>query len=142
VPAALLPDSKVRRLVREGLGNQEIVDRLRQEDGIEVTSSAISVFRSRHGLPPAPGRHDDLIPWRVKREHASLWAAKVLRWESRRRSGETLNERAQRRLDAFLQRLVNEDAVVHYEPESAEGFWLVPRRHGVDADIIRDPAVK
>jgi hypothetical protein len=142
MPAALLPDSKVRRLVREGLGNAEIVDRLRQEDHIEVTPSAISVFRSRHNLPPAPGRHDDLIPWRVKREHASLWAAKVLRWESRRRSGERLNERAQRRVDAFLQRLKDQDAVVHYEPESAQGFWLVPRRHGVDTDIIRNGDVE
>jgi hypothetical protein len=53
-----------------------------------------------------------------------------------------LNERAQRRVDAFLQRLKDQDAVVHYEPESAQGFWLVPRRHGVDTDIIRNGDVE
>lgn len=141
MPAALLPDNKVRRLVREGLGNAEIVRRLEREDHISVSPSAISQFRSRHDLPAAPGRHDDLIPWRVKREHASLHAAKCLRWESRRRSGEDLPELAERKLDAFLRRLKEEDAVVHYEPASAEGWWLVPRREGMDGDIIRNPAV-
>jgi hypothetical protein len=142
MPAALLPDSKVRRMVREGLGNTEIVRKLEQEDHISVSPSAISQFRSRHALPAAPGRHDDLIPWRVKREHASLHAAKCLRWESRRRAGEELPELAERKLDGFLRRLEAEDAVVHYEPASAEGWWLVPRRDGVDEDIIRDPGVE
>jgi hypothetical protein len=141
MPTALIPDNKVRRWVQAGLGNKEIVERLRREDHIEVTSAAISVFRSRHNLQAdhTKIRYEELLPWTVKREHNSLYIAKMLRAEARRRAGGKLEGLALKRLENFLRRLEEENAVVHYEPATAEGFWLVTRREGVDTDIIRVP---
>lgn len=146
--AALIPESKVRRLVHDGLGNEEIRRRLLEEDHVQVTAAAISVFRSRHDLPAAPGRYSELLPWRVKREHNQAHAAKMLRTESRVRNGEELTDPLLlNRHKSFMRRLKDADAVVHYDPETPQGFWLVPRRYGadgtpVDRDVIRDPAVQ
>ena len=34
-----------------------------------------------------------------------------------------------------------EDAVIHYDPDTEEGFWRVPRRGGVDSWWVRDPTI-
>lgn len=141
MPAPTLPQQKVERLAKAGLSNKQIVERLRREDHIDVTGAAISMFRKRHDLPRAKARYADLLPWTVRPEHGNLYQAKMLRTEGRLRAGETLPESLATQHAAWRQRLDESDAVVHYDPETAEGFWLIPRREGIDRDLIRDPGL-
>ncbi|MET8084674.1 hypothetical protein [Micromonospora sp. NPDC005237] len=63
----------------------------------------------------------------------------LLRAEARRRAGKTLNQDDIYRVDALLRDLKERHAVVHYDPDTEEGFHLVPREPE-DEDIIRQPA--
>jgi hypothetical protein len=108
--------------------------------GVEVTQSMFSNFRYRQGLQRRKSRDHDLIPWEVHLNHRWGYPLAMLRVEARRRQGFPLRPSDVERLDAFKRRLYEDGLVVHYEPESDEGWWLVPRRDGVDRDLIREPA--
>lgn len=141
MPAPVLPQQKVERLARAGLSNKEIQDRLFREDGVDVTRAALSMFRKRHDLPRLRARYDTLIPWTVRAEHANLFMAKMLRTEGQIRAGKEIPESTAAQHAAWRRRLEEADAVVHYDGETAEGWWLVPRRHGIDKGLIRDPGL-
>jgi hypothetical protein len=66
----------------------------------------------------------------------------MLRTEARRRAGKQLRKEERVRLDAWLRRLARENIVLHYDPDTDEGWFYVPRRPGVDTDIIRVPERK
>ena len=108
--------------------------------GIRLTPEAFINRHRRMGHERTLSiRHERLLPWKIKQEHAGLFAATMLRAEGRRRAGQQLSNRLESQLDAFLARLKKDDLVVHYDPETADGFALVPRRKGVDGDLIREP---
>lgn len=141
MPAPVLPQQKVERLARAGLSNAEIIERLRREDHIDTTTAAISMFRKRHDLPRLRARYEDLLPWQVRPEHGNLFMAKMLRTEGQLRAGKELPESTAAQHAAWRLRLEEADAVCHYDGETAEGWWLVPRRHGIDKGLIREPGL-
>lgn len=59
--------------------------------------------------------------------------------EARRRAGAELVEADEARLTVFKQQLAEHDLVVAYDPGTEEGFSAVPRRPGIDHDLIREP---
>jgi hypothetical protein len=63
----------------------------------------------------------------------------MLRLEARQRVDAKLSDRERHRLALFRANLAENDAVVHYDPDSENGFYYVQRRDGVDRDIIREP---
>jgi hypothetical protein len=76
----------------------------------------------------------------VKIEHSKHYAARMLRLLGRRDGGEVLTANDNQRLDAWLDRLQSEGAVVAYAPDTDEGFFYVAppkgyRRKG--APILR-----
>jgi hypothetical protein len=141
MPAKLIPDKKVEMLLRRGLGPQEIVEVLAREDYISVKPEAISMWRKRRGIERLKPRYEDLLPWRVRPEHANLTPAKMLRREGRLRSGEKVSDADLAELNRWKTKLSNSGAVVHYEPASDQGWFYVTRRDE-DLDIIRDPSVR
>lgn len=152
--AAVLPHEKIKRLYRDGLTQQEIARRLIADgdvpdQNLRRLSQAVGMARLRMGLSAAHReRHDDLLPWVVREEHRGKYAAKMLRLEGQRRSGSArLAAQWERKLDAWLKKLEQDDTVVHYEPETEQGFWYVRRRYDtagnkIDTDLIRDPKIK
>jgi hypothetical protein len=65
----------------------------------------------------------------------------MLRAEARRRAGKELTEADVNRLKNWMEMIKEEDAVVHYDPDTEEGFFYVPRQEG-DDDLIHRPKVK
>jgi hypothetical protein len=139
VPAPKIPHEKVRRLVRQGLTPKQIAETLLAEDDIRVTPAAIGMWRKRQGIAPTMARHAALLPWKLRREHKDLWPAVQLRTEGMRRRGEKISPRQAKSLDDWIANLEAQNAVVHYDRDSENGFYNVPRREGVDLDLIRDP---
>jgi len=108
--------------------------------GIRLTPEAFINRHRRMGHERTLSiRHETLLPWKINQEHAGLFAATMLRAEGRRRNGQQLSSRLESQLNAFLGRLEDGDLVVHYDPDTEDGFALVPRRPGVDLDLIREP---
>ncbi|MFD8079403.1 hypothetical protein ACFV3E_43070 [Streptomyces sp. NPDC059718] len=77
----------------------------------------------------------------MKREHRQLHPVIMLRVEARRRAGLPLDEDKAERLESWRVMLETQGAVVHDDPDTADGFSCIPRGPG-DTDIIPKPPMK
>lgn len=92
---------------------------------------------------PRNARHigTALMPWtNIRPEHADLYEVQMLRRESLRRAGHKFprHDYEIQRLNAWLQGLRDENAVIAYERDTQQGWWRVTRKHS-DVDIVRLP---
>ena len=78
------------------------------------------------------GRASGGIPWLLKPEHRHRHAARMLRTQARLDAGLTIGRSLVTQVETWRAGLELEDTVVHYDAETEEGFWRVPRRTGVD----------
>lgn len=127
------------RWLEEGRTYQWIVEEYRRKYHIETSVEMWSGLRRRRGIPTRIVRDEALVPWAVKPEHRHGHAVSMLRAEARRRAGKQLTSGVETMLDVWLRGLAEDGQVVHYAPETAEGWWYVPRREGIDRDLIREP---
>jgi hypothetical protein len=135
----IVNEQEVVRWFEEGRTYQWMVEEYKRKYNIETVPSLWGNFRRRRGLPRRITRDDELIPWFVDERHRWAYPLAMLRVEGRRRAGRPLRAADQRRLDSWLQYLHDENVVVHYDPQTRDGFFYVPRESG-DDDIIRRPA--
>lgn len=134
-------EGEVIRWFEEGKTYQWMIDEYKRKYGIDTVSSMWGNFRYRKGLDRRIARDDELIPWAVNGEHRQLYPLLMLRTEARKRAGMPLVEDKAKRLEAWLEMLKEEDAVVHYDPDTEDGWFYVPREES-DDDIIRRPEKK
>lgn len=135
--------AEFRRWYAEGREYRWMVDQYKEKYGLSVTPAMFSNWRARLGLKPRVAVRDEtLIPWDVRLEHSWLSPMRMLRAEIRRRGGLELTPEQAARLDVWKGLLEGQDLVVHYSRDTEQGFFYVPRRDGVDDDIIRNPAVE
>lgn len=137
----IVDEQEVIRWFEEGKTYQEMQDIYLKKYNIETVPSMWGNFRRRRGLSRRIARNDELIPWHVKPEHRWAYPVAMLRAEARRRAGFELNEATQQRLNSWLRTLDEENLVVHYDPDTEDGFFYVPRE-ATDTDIIRQPQQK
>lgn len=137
----IVDEAEVIRWFEEGKTYQWMIDEYKRKYGIDTVSSMWGNFRRRRGLDRRITRDDDLIPWFVKPEHRWLYPLAMLRIEARRRDDKKLPELEETRLKAWKEMLEQEQAVVHYDPDTEEGFFYVPRQEG-DDDLIHQPKKK
>ncbi|MGW2541552.1 hypothetical protein ACWC5I_11915 [Kitasatospora sp. NPDC001574] len=116
-----------------------MVEKYREKYNIETTVSMWASFRSRRQLPRKIARSAELLPWTVKEEHRWAYPAVMLRFESRLREGRALKDVDRSRLESWKRTLSEQNLVVHYVPDTADGFFYVPREDG-DKDLVRTPS--
>jgi hypothetical protein len=133
-------EGEVIRWFEEGRTYDWMVKEYRRKYNIETVPSLWGNFRRRRGLQRRITRNDELIPWQVKPEHRWLYPIGMLRVEARRREKgeEALSELELTRLTSWLKMLKEENAVVHYDPDTEEGFFYIPRGEG-DDDLVHKP---
>jgi hypothetical protein len=129
MPARILPDvSKLRAMVEQGLTHQEIADLLSRETGYPIRRSTVSAALHRANETQSAKRYDEEIPWRVRQEHQTHYAVRMLRLLGRRRAGIVNSAEADRRLDSWLAQLAAAGAVVTYVEDTPEGFFYIAGR--------------
>lgn len=125
-PPTLVPNKTIlRRWKREGLTQRQMVERHELETGILVSRATIAAAMVRYGLAEEKPRYNNTLPWRVHGEHISEYPARMLRLLGRRINGGSLNVAEVNRLDSWIAMLRRENAVVGYDPDSAQGFHYV-----------------
>jgi hypothetical protein len=141
MPATKIQDkAEVLRWFEEGRTYDWMSQQYLEKYGIETRATMWANFRRREELEPRITRDEgELIPWEVLPEHRHTYPIIMLRIEARRRAGRELTQRDQDRLAGWLRSRKADDTVVHYDPETEDGFFYVPRRPGVDKDLIREP---
>lgn len=142
VASKIQDEGEIRRWFEEGKTYRWMSDEYLRKYNIEMSPSAFGNMRRRWGLHPRLVRDDDMIPWALKREHQWKTPLALLRIAARERAGEPLHREEQRRLASFVRSLKEDGAVIHYDPDTEEGFWRVPARPGIDKGLIREPERK
>lgn len=138
----LLPDTQRLVELRErGLSYRKIAEWIRENEGIVVSPGAVGAALSRAGKTSGRARYENHVPWLVHAEHSKHYAVRMLRLLGRRDSGLPLNEDQNQRLDAWLEKLREEHALVAYLPEEfpEEGFVYVDGDWPKDGIPIRRP---
>lgn len=138
----IVDEGEVLRWFEEGLTYAQMQEQYREKYNIETAISMWSNFRRRRGLDRRFVRDDDMIPWAVKPEHRYRHAVKMLRAAARVNAGVELDPNTAEDFETWSHSLQEQDAVVHYDPETDAGFFYVPRRTGVDEGYIREPERK
>ena len=128
--------SEAEQMLRAGATQAEVADKF------GVSQSAVSLAIKRGRIKFDTG-FERLLPWNMKAEHINLSVPRGLRLAIRVQRGETEDMppylRAQG--EGFLRTLEEMDAVVHYDPDVCPHWFRVPRRHGVDQGLIREPNI-
>ena len=140
MPASkIVNESDVIRWFEEGRTYQWMIDEYKRKYNIDTVASMWGNFRRRRGLDPRIVRDTELIPWEIKVEHRWKYPVAMLRLEARVRAGAKLTDDERGRLTSWKEMLEEENAVVHYDPETEDGFFYVQRTEG-DRDLIHPPA--
>lgn len=130
----LPPTSALKALVEQGLTHRQIAEVLSRDTGYPISRSTVSAALHRANATNPAKKYPEEIPWTVREEHQTHYAARMLRLLGRRRAGTTNSEEADKRLDAWLRQLETAGAVVTYVPDTPEGFYYVkgtPQPNGV-----------
>ena len=138
MPGRILPDDLLRRWTHEGKTDREILVLLEEQLNISVTRQAISAWRKRRGTE-MKSQPPQAMPWRLRPEHRAAEPARAIRMYARRERGEKIDPEDLARLLRAEEHLHEVDGVFHYDPDTPEGWFVVPRRKGVDTGIFRDP---
>ena len=133
----IVDEGEVVRWFAEGRTYAWMQQEYRRKYDIDTVPSMWGNFRRRKGLDRRLERNDDLIPWAVEKQHRWAYPLMMLRTEARRRAGMEIAGSMRGRLDRWLAQMRRNDTVVHYDPMAGEGFLVVPRRPGIDTDLIR-----
>lgn len=127
-------------MVDRGMTHQQIAEEVSRRTGYPVSRSSVSAALFRAGQVNNAKRYVEEIPWTVREEHQTHYAARMLRLLGRRRAGITNSAESDARLDSWLRQLERSGAVVVYFPDTEDGFFYVqgtPDIPGVP--VLREP---
>ena len=138
MPRQRIDYSEASVMLRAGKTQQEVADHF------GVTQPAINraIWRGRiKGITYDRATKDNTgVPWSpIRPDHRARYLVRMLRAAARRDRGEKNAPIREAELDNFFKQVESMDFVVHYDPDTGEGFHRVPRRHGIDKGLVRDP---
>lgn len=132
-------EQEVLRWFAEGRTYAWMVEQYRTRYDIETQPSMWSNFRHRRGLERRITRDDELIPWHVQARHRWSYPIMMLRREARRRAGAAMSAEQLHAVNAWKRGMSERGTVLHYDPDTEQGWSYVSRREGIDLDLIRVP---
>lgn len=135
----LIDYAEAEAMLRSGATQQQVADRF----GVSQSAVARAIERGRiKGIEYDRIPSDETgVPWTpVLPQHRGKYLVRMLRAAARRRRGEVSAAPLEAQLELFLVKQAAEGWVVHYDPDTTEGFFRVPRRPGVDLGLVREPA--
>lgn len=131
---------EVKRWYAEGKTFRWMSEEYERKYHIQINPASFSTRLRRYGVEPdrvvlAP----NLVPWQVLDVHRGKNIAQVLYAEANIRAGRKVSQVRQQNLDSVKAYLDAHNLVIHYDPRTRQGWWFVPRREGIDTDLIRVP---
>lgn len=113
-------------MVDRGMTHQQIAEEVSRKTGYPVSRSSVSAALFRAGEASHAKRYPDELPWTIKEQHQTHYAARMLRLLGRRRKDIANSAESDARLDSWLAQLDKAGAVVVYVPDTEDGFFYVP----------------
>lgn len=138
MPARILPPtSELRQMVDRGMTHQQIAEEVSRKTGYPVSRSSVSAALFRAGEASVAKRYPDELPWTIREQHQTHYAARMLRLLGRRRKGIANSAESDARLDSWLAQLEKAGAVVVYVPDTEDGFFYLPGEPDVAGIPVR-----
>ncbi|PVU82946.1 hypothetical protein DDP54_07940 [Cellulomonas sp. WB94] len=138
--APLIQDeAEVIRWLGEGRTYAWMSEEYERRYNVTTGAAVWADCRRRTVFTEQVGPDDGLVPWQVADCHRRAFAVAMLRMEARRRAGAALSPGDTVRLARWRREPDERGLVVSYDAQSDEGFGYVPRRPGLDPDLIREP---
>ena len=135
MPRRVMPDKgTLRWLLERGFSHQQIAEWVEEKTGYPVSIGTVASAVSRANLSEQQNRYEHHLPWRVSKQHAMAYPARMLRLMGRRSAGLKLTEEETERLESWLRKLEEDEAVVVYVPDTEQGFYYIqaePDRAGI-----------
>jgi hypothetical protein len=137
-PPRFVPsDSILEKWRAQGMTVADMVARIKADSGVEVAPGTVYAALSRAGLTEQI-RYDDFIPWSpIRADHSGAYPLVMLRLAARREAGQQLPPEREAKLDRWIARMKEQGVVIHYEHDTADGWFYVPARPGIDTGLIR-----
>lgn len=110
---------------------------LSRETGYPIKRSTVSAALHRANETKSAKRYGEEIPWRVRQEHQTHYAVRMLRLLGRRRAGIANSAESDKRLDSWLAQLAEAGAVVTYVEDTPEGFFYIKGTPEIDGVPIQ-----
>ena len=132
-------EDEIKRWFEEGRTYAWMAEEYDRKYNLQVVPSMFANLRRRRGWDRRITRDDELIPWLIKEQHRWAYPVVMLRVEARRRAGHEIREVDAVRVEPWKRELLEKGLVVHYDPDTEDGFFYVPARPGIDTDLIRVP---
>lgn len=132
-------EGEIKRWFEEGRTYAWMAEEYSRKYNMQVAPTMFANVRRRRGWDRRIARNDELIPWFIKEEHRWAYPVVMLRVEARARAGMEVREVDRVRVEPWKKELLEKGLVVHYDPDTEDGFFYVPARPGVDLDLIRVP---
>lgn len=127
-------------MVDRGMTHQQIATEVSRRTGYPVSRSSVSAALFRAGEASVAKRYPEELPWTIKEEHQTHYAARMLRLLGRRRQNISNSAESDQRLDSWLRQLTQAGAVVIYVPDTEEGFFYVQGTPDVEGvPVMREP---
>lgn len=112
-------------MAESGLTHKQIAEIVSRETGYPVSRSSVSAALHRAGESQRAKRYPEELPWTVREEHQTHYAARMLRLLGRRRKGIANSAEQDARLDSWLKQLADSGAVVTYVADTDDGFFYI-----------------
>ncbi|GEM_PF-1458220 len=132
----ILDKDEVRQWFAAGRTPSWMVEEYARRYRMTISQGAFVTFQRRH-IATRPALRLNLVPSTLERKHYGKPEVALLRIEERRRAGVQLTPDEEVRVRAWIGRMAMAGVIVAYEPRTRAGFKYVPRRVGIDHDIIR-----
>lgn len=115
-----------------GMTQEQMRQRIYEDTGVLPGKSTVSAALSRAGLTHKV-RYDDFIPWkRIAVEHNQHYILNQLRVGARLARGMQVRPADKRRYEQWRADVDAKNASIHYDPDTVDGFFYVPRPEGGD----------
>jgi hypothetical protein len=123
-------------MLRAGATQQQVA----QKFGVSQSAVSLAIKRGRIKFDTGFER---LLPWQMKADHINLSVPRGLRLALRVQRGDDqdMPPYLKAQGEGFIRTLEEMDAVIHYDPDVYPHWFRVPRRHGIDRGLIREPSV-
>lgn len=122
----LPPTERVVALVEQGLTQRQIGEMF----GVSPSAVGECLRVAKVSSPRRVTYYNDHIPWKVRVAHNSHVLVRRLRLHARKDTGGDLRPDQLALLDQWMTYMRHHDAVVVYEPDTEQGFFLDHRQPG------------
>ena len=131
--------AEFRRWHAEGVPYKEMVERYKEKYNLDTRVSMFTNWAAQLGLPKRSLREQTAIPWDISEDHRNLLEARFLGSHARELAGLSPLPDTAVRYEAWKKIMDDKNWVVHYDPETEEGFFYMDRRPGIDFGYVRTP---